>query len=96
LAQEIARAIFEQDGQAIFNAFRKILRKGSPYGFQVLSDRAYGKLKERVEVDTSPYREMSEAAILTRIAELEKQLGIPPETAADSPDASAAPASKPN
>jgi ribosomal protein S11 len=37
--------VFEQDGQAIFDAFRKLLRKGSPYAFQVLADRAFGKMK---------------------------------------------------
>jgi hypothetical protein len=51
LAAEIARALFEQDGQAIFEAFRKVLRKGSPYAFQVLSDRAYGKLKETHQIE---------------------------------------------
>jgi hypothetical protein len=39
LAAEIARALFENDGEAIYAAFQKVLRKGSPYAFQVLSDR---------------------------------------------------------
>src|SRR6516225_5007527 len=39
LAAQIARAIFENDGPAIYAAYAKMLRKGSPYAFQVLSDR---------------------------------------------------------
>ena len=54
IASDIARAIFENDGPAIYAAFAKMLRKGSPYAYQVLSDRAYGKLKERHEVEISP------------------------------------------
>ena len=76
LAGEIAKAIFEQDGQAIFAAFQKMLRKGSPYAFQVLSDRAYGKLKDTHQVDVSPYRDMSDADLAVRIKQLEQQLGF--------------------
>jgi len=54
LAAEIARAIFEQDGEAIFESFRKLLRSGSPYGLQVLADRAFGELKETVRHERSP------------------------------------------
>jgi hypothetical protein len=63
LAAEIARALFEQDGQAIFEAFRKVLRKGSPYAFQVLSDRAFGKLKETHAIELSPYKNVSDEDI---------------------------------
>jgi hypothetical protein len=48
LAAEIAKALFDQDAEAIFAAFQKVLRKGSPYAFQVLSDRAFGKMKETI------------------------------------------------
>ena len=44
LAAEIARALFEQDAPAIFAAFQKVLRKGSPYAFEVLSDMAFRRL----------------------------------------------------
>jgi len=76
LAAEIARAIFEQDGQAIFDAFRKILRKGSPYAYQVLSDRAYGKLKETHRIEHTPYSDASDEDIEKRIAELKAKLGV--------------------
>lgn len=77
VASEIARALFEQDGQAIFEAFRKILRKGSPYAFQVLSDRAYGKLKETHAIEHNPYTDVSDEDLEKRIHELEAKLGVP-------------------
>jgi hypothetical protein len=76
LAAEIARALFEQDGEAIFEAFRKVLRKGSPYAFQVLSDRAFGKLKEVHQVEHSRYTGMSDEDIQKRIEELQIKLGF--------------------
>jgi hypothetical protein len=60
LAAQIARAIFENDAPAIYAAYQKMLRRGSAYCFQVLSDRAFGKLKECHEVEVGPYREMTE------------------------------------
>jgi hypothetical protein len=85
LAAEIARAVFEQDGQAIFEAFRKVLRKGSPYAYQVLSDRAYGKLKETHAIEHSPYKDVSDEDLEARILELKRKLGWPGcEPSADS------------
>jgi hypothetical protein len=75
LAAEIARAIFEQDGEAIFEAFRKVLQ-GSPYAYQVWSDRAYGKMKETIAHEHSPYRDVSDEDIEKRIAELKAKLGV--------------------
>jgi ribosomal protein S11 len=41
-------------GLAIFAAFQRVLRKGSPYAFQILADRAFGKLKETHVIEHSP------------------------------------------
>lgn len=49
VAAEIARAIFENDSEAIYRAFAKGLRSGNAYAFSVLADRGFGKLKEKVE-----------------------------------------------
>lgn len=49
IAAEIARAIFENDSEAIYKAFAKGLRSGNAYAFSVLADRGFGKLKEKVE-----------------------------------------------
>lgn len=78
LAAEIAKALFEQDAEAIFAAFQKVLRKGSPYAFQVLSDRAFGKLKETHALEHSVYKDMSDSDLEAKIKELEQKLGYRP------------------
>jgi hypothetical protein len=78
LAAEIAKAIFENNPELIYKAYAKAVAKGNAYAYQVLADRAYGKLKERHEVELSPYRELSDEELHQRIAELQRQLGIAP------------------
>ena len=46
IAKEVAQAIFLNNPEMIYKAFCKILRRGNAYAFQVLADRAFGKLKE--------------------------------------------------
>ena len=75
LASEIARALFENDAEAIYVAFQKVLRKGSPYAYQVLSDRAYGKLKETHAIEHSPYEGQSNKDLEAKVRELEIKLG---------------------
>ena len=60
LAAEMARAAFENNADALYKAFTKALLKGNAYAFKELSDRAYGRLKERVEFDVSPYRNLTD------------------------------------
>jgi hypothetical protein len=50
VAKEIAQAVFSENPELIHKAMTKALMKGSAFAYQVLSDRAYGKLKERLEV----------------------------------------------
>ena len=76
IAKQIARAVFENNQEELYKAFASAALKGNAYAFSQLADRAYGKLKERVEYDVTEYREVSEKAIIERIAELENQLGI--------------------
>ena len=78
LAAEIAKACFENNADALYKAFSKALLKGNAYAFKELSDRAYGRLKERVEVDVGPYRDLSDDDLKARIAELEAKLGYTP------------------
>ena len=75
LAAEVARALFENDAEAIYAAFQKVLRKGSPYAFQVLSDRAFGKMKETVAHEHSPYEGQSDADLEAKVRKLEEKLG---------------------
>lgn len=74
-AKLIARAVFENNSEALYKAYTKAALKGNAYAFKELADRAYGKLKERVEYDLSEYKEVSEQAIIERIKELEAKLG---------------------
>jgi hypothetical protein len=48
----------------LYQAFANAALKGNAYVLQQLADRAYGKLKERVEYEVSEYREVSEKAII--------------------------------
>lgn len=75
VAKEIARAIFENNREELYKAYGKAALKGNAYAFKELADRAYGKLKERVEYDLTEYKEVSEQAIIERIKELETKLG---------------------
>jgi hypothetical protein len=49
IAKEIAQAIFLNNADMIYAAYTKMLRKGNAYSFQVLSERAFGKLKESIQ-----------------------------------------------
>jgi hypothetical protein len=77
VASEIAQALFMDNPDLIYEAFLKVLKKGSPYGFQVLADRAFGKLKEIHQIDHSPYKDASDEDIEARILELKRKLGWP-------------------
>lgn len=78
IAKEIAQAIFLNNAEMIYAAYTKMLRRGNAYCFQVLSDRAFGKLKERHEVEVGPYRDMTEDELRERIAKLQEELGVLP------------------
>jgi len=74
------------NAEMIYAAYTKMLRKGNAYAFAVLSDRAFGKLKERHEVEVGPYRDMSEKELRDRIAKLQEQLGILPAHLENEPE----------
>jgi hypothetical protein len=50
MASEITRQVFEKNPELIYNACVTQLAKGGAFAFQVYSDRAFGKLKEKLEV----------------------------------------------
>ena len=56
-----------------------MLCKGSAYCFQVLSDRAFGKLKEVHQHDITPYEDVTDENLRDRVLELERELGIEPK-----------------
>jgi len=77
IAKEVAQAIFLNNPEMIYKAFCKILRRGNAYAFQVLADRAFGKLKETHAIEHSPYKGVSDEDLEARIVELKRKLGWP-------------------
>jgi len=78
-AREIARAIFEQNPEAIYEGMGKALLNGHPNAFRELANRAYGKITQALEVagpDGGPweYRDLSEQQVDDRIRELQHEL----------------------
>lgn len=47
-AADIARKAFENNQQAIYEAYSKKLMAGDSYAFSVLSDRGFGKMKQGI------------------------------------------------
>jgi hypothetical protein len=76
MARKIARAVFENNTEQIYNQMARAVLKGNAYAYQVLADRAYGKLKETHDVQVTRYNEASDQTVNERIAELEAKLGI--------------------
>ena len=74
VAAELARTVIEENFEAIKAAFSKVLKEASPYAFQVLSDRAYRKLKETHAIEPNPYKHLSDEELEARIKELEQKL----------------------
>jgi hypothetical protein len=80
-AADIARAVFENNREAIYKAMLKPLLNGNAYAFKELAERAYGKLKERHELtgpDGRPiqYQEVSDEDLQKRVDELMRELGL--------------------
>lgn len=76
LSSEIARAVFENNAEAIYRAMARALCKGEARTFKVLADRAYGKVKQGIELHPS-YEQTPDADIEERIHQLEMELGVP-------------------
>jgi hypothetical protein len=74
-SQEIARAIFENNPELIYKAYGKLLSKGSAFGFQVLAERAYGKLKETRDTG-SEFNEIPDTELQNAIDNILQRLGI--------------------
>jgi len=71
VASEIAQALFMNNPKLVYEAFLKVLKKGSPYGFQVLADRAFRKLKEVHQVEHGPYHTASFSCVTPTIHRLQ-------------------------
>ena len=89
ISSEIARAVFENNPEAIYQGMVRRLKKGDARVFKVLADRAYGKVKQNVELDVSEalveqlqaarqraLERLSDAELNERIEQLERELGM--------------------
>lgn len=94
LSSEIARAVFENNPQMIYQAMARELMRGNPRVFRVLADRAYGKVKAQVEVEVGAseaiverleagrrraLEAMSDAELSQRQEQLERELSTRPD-----------------
>jgi len=88
VSSEIARAIFENNAEAIYRGMARRLAKGDARLFKILAERAYGKVKEQVELDFSQsiveqlqsgrrrvLEGLNDAELCERIEQLQRQLG---------------------
>jgi hypothetical protein len=50
VAREIAQAIFEENREALYEAFGKAALSGNAYTFKELAERAFGKVPDKVEM----------------------------------------------
>ena len=79
ISQEIARQVFENNPEMLYKAYTKALSKGQAFAFQVLSDRAFGKLVEkRINADggQQDFHDTDERSLSDRIAAIERDLGL--------------------
>lgn len=82
VASEIARAVFEGNEEAIYRGLCKALLKGSPRLFVALAERAYGKLREPVELSGLDGLAECLAAVRKRRKNHARQRMIEPERGA--------------
>ena len=71
LASEIARAVFENNPQAIYQGMLRALKKGNARVFAVLADGLYGKVKAQIEMDVGASEALVERLIARRRRALE-------------------------
>ena len=74
VASEIARAVFENNAEALYKAYCKIALKGNAYAFKELADRAFGKLRETRTIEHAPLQDVSTPDLEKHIEQLEAKL----------------------
>lgn len=72
-AKRIAKRIFDDNEEALYQVYLASAMKGNPYTFKELAERGFGKLKEQVEITTS---ETDDTDIERRISEILTELGL--------------------
>jgi hypothetical protein len=75
LAEALARAVLENNLEAVYEGLARELIKGNATVFKALAERGYGKLQETKEF-THRTEDMSDAELDERIRQLERELGV--------------------
>jgi hypothetical protein len=73
VAAKIARAVFANNEELLYKAYGKAAMKGNAYAFKELADRAFGKIKERHEIEVTQFSDVSETALIERLDQLGQQ-----------------------
>ena len=89
ISVEIAQAVFENNPEAIYQGMLRRLKKGDARVFKVLADRAYGRVKQDVDLDASEsiaerlragrqrvLASLSDAELKERVEQLYRELGM--------------------
>jgi hypothetical protein len=74
IAQQIAKAVFENNAEELYKAFCKTALKGNAYAFKGLADRAFGKLKESRVIEHAPLQDVSTPDLEEHIRQLQDKL----------------------
>ena len=87
ISAEIARAVFENNPEAIYTAMVRRLIKGDVRAFKILAERGYGKVKEHVELELTAEgvaerlqaarQRLGEVEFIRPANERERKLGVP-------------------
>jgi hypothetical protein len=72
MRQVIARAVFENNASAIYKAYTELLLRGSAFGYQVVGEAGYGKLKESRDTG-SDFKDIPDTSLEERVAQLERE-----------------------
>lgn len=75
MRQVIARAVFENNAEAIYRAYAKLLMKGSAFGYQVVGEAGYGKLKETRDTG-SEFNDIPDDQLQHEIERIMSRLGL--------------------
>src|ERR1700691_1153590 len=91
ISVDIARAVFENNPEAIYQGMLRRLKKGDARVFKVLADRAYGRVRQNVDLEVGASNtiverlqagrqrvlsNLSDAELTERIEQLHRELGI--------------------
>lgn len=75
LRQLVARAVFENNIEEIYKAYSGLLMSGSAFGFQVVGEAGYGKLKESRDTGAE-FNDVPDGQLQEEIERILSRLGL--------------------